>query len=268
MRSFVNFFKKIFKIPKQKKERKSNEDRIDDPIDLIVKKYIENDYIDIPLLPNFLEKKIYKQIFLQLLDIFNEKIEEFQVKIFHHKITANFKPYILNSLVENPTPSKINDSLYKDNEYIVELVKIFVDSNQVNSLGIPKSIQFSLYKNILVLLLAVINDALKCTNIKVLGQRIKLVIEKLDIHEIPTKDSLNKETVVKSLKDQEETIEKMVENIMEKNNIFLVPDFIERHLYKTSFSIVFFFLSQIINDMKIYFLHHLLDVQMQPSKTL
>ena len=53
-------------------------------------------------------------------------------------------------------------------------------------------------------------------------------------------------------------------DLMEKNNIFLIPDFIEKQLYKTSFTIVFFFLSRIINDLKITFLHHLIDIQLKP----
>lgn len=264
---FFKYFKTFFKSDKNitlttnDKVNDQNDTLTDsDPIDIIVKDYLSNKFIDIPLVPQYLEKEIYKSILHSVFDMFEDNIRKFEVNVFNQKIVADLKLCIIDSLLKNKNKSTIDCVKYEDNVYITNLVKSFMKTDQVKISVISKKVQFNFYKNLLLMVFAIIMDTLKCMSMEIMGQKFTLVSIPLE-----TKDNSHiKNNTPISFKD-DPAIDQLVDEIMAKHNVFLIPDFIERHLYKCSFTIVFYFFANIVNDTKISVLHHIIDLQFKQA---
>lgn len=250
------------------KEDKTNDE--DTCINFIVEKYLNNSYIDIPLIPNFVEKHIYRAIFKGVFDFAKNDLNALEFTAWNHVISFDITPQVIKSLIETKnvgitTKEKVEER-ERDFSYIHLLVEQFLNTEQIDIPGIPRFVEMAIYKNILILIFNVFEDVITSTSIEFMGHSFQVsskVINNDD--EIDQKGDMKRDQkqideLIEAMKSREPIIDGMVEKIME-NDIFLLPDFVERRIYKTGLSILFFFLCKVVNDMKLKVFMQTVDIR-------
>lgn len=258
---------------KSKKEKEVEEN--DKCLDLIVDKYLRNEYINIPLLPNAIEKYIYRAILRMVINFMKNDLNIMEFTAWNHVISFDVSEQVLHSLTDKNNEGKKDGKTSckkRKFDYINLLVSQFLESDQVDIPGIPKFLEMALYKNIIVLIFSLVEDVITSTSFEFMGHTF-------EIHSKPTKactslsdnilspeSNSEKEKSNTIMKEKEPIIDDMVEKMM-KNDVFLIPDFIERRIYKTSLSIIFYFIYRIINDFSMQTFMHKIDVRIHPDTT-
>ncbi len=276
--AFKRFFQNIASVFNQgrkkrtKEEKESqNEEKQPDPLDIIVDRYLRNNYINIPMIPQRLERHIYRMILSSIFDIFKKEEESLHINVLGYRIGYNLSTMIIPSLCKQcvkvkPSPKEKQDKNEKF-IYIEKIVDRFIDSQQVNIRLVPTWVEKNLYMNILILLYGILEDTLKHMCVHLLGHDIRFSMHKSKNSENkPENESQNDNQNVVDLDKHEKIIEEIVDMIMEKHNIFLIPDFIERGFYKMSLKISLFFLCTLINDAHLNIFGQNMDFWVSPVK--
>ena len=226
--------------------RRKKKDVIPDPLDVIVERYIKNEFINIPLLPDIVERRIYKSVLKSVFENIDKVLESRTIDLMGHNIFMNLKidKDFEKKKFKKPSASEVKEK----HNYIDSIVKAFVSKNNIIFL-LPEAIEYKLFKNILLLIDYVIEDLLKSTSIQFMDNLITFQIKKL---------KFKNETInfIPIDPETDKIIEKMTDDFMVDNNIFLVPDALEKHVYKMSFTILIFFFRNILSDTNVNFLNH------------
>lgn len=77
---------------KKKKEKSKEIKQEEDAIAIIVDRYLKNDLINNPLVPDFIERRIYCNILKLTLGVLKDTLEESKINVLDHEITFNIKP--------------------------------------------------------------------------------------------------------------------------------------------------------------------------------
>lgn len=266
---FFNRICKIIKKPFSFMLDKNKEKQAIDPLDIIVDKYLKNEHIDIPLVPQFIEKHIYRSLLSCVFNILEEKLDSFRANQFGHAIYLDFSPQIIHSLQSTSRGRRVHAIDKSTKKYIETLVKTFLESEQASLTPFPKSVDQALLQNVIFLVYAIFEDVIRSTSFKFMGRRITLNFRDFK-KECPDIQSNSNNVEVKRIeeakekfKDREPIIDRLVQDIMEKNNILVIPDFMERHFYKTSLTLLMFFMSKIMKDAQVDIMFHTITFNME-----
>ena len=257
-----------------------NQEKEPDPLDIIVERYLQNNYINIPMIPQRLERHIYRMILSSILDIFKKEEESLHLNVLGYRIGYNLSTMIIPSLCKQSLKEKPKEKQNKDKNkdkdkdkdekfsYIEKIVDRFIDSQHVNIRLVPTWVERNLYTNILILLYGILEDTLKHMCVHLLGHDIRFSLHKSINNENKSKNDNNDDKNNKNVVDldrHEKIIEEIVDMIMEQHNIFLIPDFIERGFYKMSLKISLFFLCTLINDARLNIFGQNMDFWVSPA---
>lgn len=173
---------------------------------------------------------------------------------------------------------------------IEHLVQKFVDAN-VTSDDAPPLFGFitgyferALYTNALHLVLGIVQDTLHTSSVDFLGHRLMFRFAAVPslLYDDPdgNKQSANDEGANdngandegandgsvddESVRATRRVIEDIVEEHMAENNIFLVPDFVERHLYTRALGILIGALYECLDTLKVSMMHQSITVSIKP----
>jgi predicted nuclease with TOPRIM domain len=68
------------------------EDRFKESVEKLVNDMLENDNINSSLIPDYIERKIYMNVFKMLISIMKETIDSTSINLLNHNITFNMTP--------------------------------------------------------------------------------------------------------------------------------------------------------------------------------
>jgi len=279
----------MFRCPSTKEGNGSNKDQRDvSPRDLAVARlvdaYIKNDLVDIPLVPDFIEKRIYSSILNEILDRVERFTNDSNICFLGHFLKINIDPVC--GLAGNLCQSKEEEGQEegqeeKERDALVDhLTQVFFDANVTSRNEIllegiiTDYLEKGFYRNVLRMCIGLLHDTLRKSSIDFLGYHITPSIELMGnvFRSTPSESELSPKTD----DDRERTqgiIDDLVENIMHKNGngrgsfdaMSLVPNFIERYLYTRAFGVIMAMLDECIATLRVSILHHRLSFDFTPA---
>lgn len=231
MEFLKNAYTKLKDIFSKKKDNKEKDD-----LDVIIDQYMKNKFINVAIVPDFIERNIYRSVIQELFKNIDKMSVHFSIftlrtKTNLRKGTANWRK---------------NRKCKVDYTYVKGLAKSFVNREKLDLFAIPKHVELKLYTNILILISSLVFDTIQCTTLDILGHKVEFKIN-------PIKDKEWEYSFKNIPKKQETDIELIVDNLLEKNNILIIPDILERHLYTNALKITYYFMSNILSELRLCF---------------
>ena len=80
----------------------------DDAVKAIVDKFLKNDLINNPYIPDFIERRLYANVVKLVLGMLKETVEASNIDILGHRISFTFSP--ISSPISPPISSQISPS--------------------------------------------------------------------------------------------------------------------------------------------------------------
>lgn len=223
------------------------------PAEFIVDRYIKNKYINLPFLPNFIERNIYLSIVEKMLHELSNTINSINFNICNHKVKLNInKDSLAKLILDNKQATNIYNSYDKKNKYISSLVDVYADKKNFIS-----NLESYLYMNIIKMINAIILDTFSTFSVKFLHQEFKFALcndnVKTDFDFIQNDEKSN---II---------INEHVDNFLKENNLLFIPDSVERYFYTRCFSFVFFFIRNFLLDSQVSFMHNNITLNVSPD---
>ena len=85
--------KNRIKILEENKGIQNVEENMKKSVQKLVNKILENDNINSPLIPDYIERKIYTNVFNIFIGLVKETIETTNISILNHNITLKLNPH-------------------------------------------------------------------------------------------------------------------------------------------------------------------------------
>lgn len=310
----IRFIRRLFGAEKKEQGRRGSgecqegkqESARDACLDALVKRYIDNNMIGIPLVPQFLERKVYRSV----LDFTLRSIEDAVcsasscttgIVFFHHRINIqiNARPpehakhtknqglvdgnkqmkdkkveemarKFLTTAKKGPqqTNKERKAELEQHREMVKHYVDKFIDNPRINIRLLPDFVERQMYINIIEMVVGIVQDALRTSHINVLGAKITFNLEPVRV--VSSSSSTPKTSVehdadaTQKQDGVDHIIQGMVETYMKENNIFLIPDVVERHFYTCAMRVVLGIMHEVLRTVEIEVFHHKLTASASP----
>lgn len=207
----------------------SDEERRVSALDGIVKAYIANKMIDVPFVPDCLESHLYRGILEMLLECARDSLA--QIDILGQKFKIEVAPLNADEIerihaeITGMMRKKGYAKSVKDRKHIVEkLSERFVDNENIDIPFVPDFVEKCIYSNILSLVLGITLDTLNRSCVNFLGHRMSFIVATLPEC---LRHSLNSQQHDGTTKN----VSALVDKYMEKHNVWILPDRMERHIY-------------------------------------
>lgn len=164
------------------------------PLDALVDEYLKNDMIDIPLVPDFVERRVYKTVLATVLDEGKEALRTTSLfSLLNHDITCDVYPsrgelggagdrdddeeearhHRATAAAVAARKRKTKEDRQAQRILIDHYVQKFVNEIGLHSsFFVPEHLEKKLYANIISLVVAVVDDTLQHAFISVLGHRV------------------------------------------------------------------------------------------------
>lgn len=249
-------------------------DDTDKALDDIVDMYIANDMVDIPLVPDFMERRIYKTVLKLCIDAVRSKLQPSSSHearhVLGHGLSLALSPRVIyDSVTNDRTSTNTNTNTdtddneqHKQRTIVIDtFVESFIRSDDIQIPGVPDFMERRLYRNILKMLLGVVHDTLRTSKIRFLGHEISFGMSSLPYPSWPSNDG---DDVYDD--DTRAIIDAKVDEIMRsEDNMFLVPDFIERRVYTQAFRMTVAVLTKLVRSCEVVVLNHSIKCDVVPS---
>lgn len=221
------------------RKSKSNDEK-KEPVDIIVEKYLKNKNINIPFIPKSIESIIYKTVLDNVLNEFLKTLDSLNFSFFNQKISLKYnKISLIDSLIKNKNRPKNQCN----EKYLNSMLNYYISKNNIGF-----EFEKYIYQNIILLVNAVFIEILKTLSINIFNQQFNFTIKNFD--------SEKKTPFIENDDKTNKFIDNLVNKFLESNNIFVVPDCVERKFYEKCFSFSYFLLRNILNDMNISIMYH------------
>jgi len=238
-----------------------------DALDEVVNVYLKNDMVNIPLLPDFVEKRIYKMILEVGLQFAKDALHRQQnFTVLKHSVQFEISPQLCEGIRDSKAKVDRDARLRKRHQQIIRsYVEKFVQNDDVNTWLLPEFVEKRLYANVIQLVVGVLQDTLHTSHLSFIGHRVTFNMSpmKEDPASAARKTLQNDETEVNL-----DTIDRMVEAKMKDHNIFLLPDTIERHLYRRAFRILLGVATEIMDSFELTVFNHTVKLKLAAPSTV
>lgn len=155
----------------------------DEALDRIVEIYVTNNMIDIPLIPTFMERRIYKIALKMCVDILHSKLlprgrdkRDGSSPILGHDLSFTISPQTIYDSVKNTRATLMMDEDEERHNYCMSWINAFVESfirnEKIQIFGIPDFLERTLYTNILKIVFGVVHDTLHTSKVRFMGHEI------------------------------------------------------------------------------------------------
>lgn len=176
------------------------------PLDALVDEYLKNDMIDIPLVPDFVERRVYKTVLATVLDEGKEALRTTSLfSLLNHDITCDVYPsrgdggagdcdddeeearhHRATAAAVAARKRKTKEDRQAQRILIDHYVQKFVNEIGLHSsFFVPEHLEKKLYANIISLVVAVVDDTLQHAFISVLGHRVTFHLAALPLAALP-----------------------------------------------------------------------------------
>lgn len=273
---FLSFIKNLFGHGKQRQEKTQN-----DPLDNVVRAYLDDKLINIPLVPNFIEKQIYRSLLEMMLaevrnaangnTINDDKTDMTRPPVIFpvlgHGISFSVSPSVADSMcgIRRRNLSKRTAKELQEQRTIVQsYANKFIKNEDVDIPWMPEFAQRKIYANVLELVLGILQDTLHTSAIDLMGHRLTFSLSAAKSRSKPQAPQLSDTPCEDCDHATTAAIDNLVEEHMKKSNIALLPDFVERTIYKRAFRIVVGVLREVVCSCRIYVLDHTVTLGIDP----
>lgn len=220
--------------------------------------YVRNDLIDIPFVPDFLERRIYRSLLRSVLNRMEGALEGTEVRLgaLNHalRFDVGVRPGLLlgdrlGALANDMTDSRREQEAKADSserERIVALLGKRLarrggrhddNDNDTGSMFLGR-LEQSVCTNALRIVVGVLRDTLHTASVEFLGQRLDFRVSSSPslMESLLLDDNDNDDTSCGSDHRcrRQRAVEELVEEYMTEHALFLVPDSIERRLYTSA----------------------------------
>jgi hypothetical protein len=252
-----------------------------DPLEKVVDAYLEDKMIDLPLIPKFVERHIYRSV----LDMALREVQKVSqnaeaassMSFLRHGLSFTVSPFTMMDAVCSTRKRNAKKRSRKETEEQREIVQRyaqkFVTNEDIDIPLLPEFVQRRLYVNVLELMFGILQDTLHTAAVDVMGHRLTF------------KFGASPATLTSATKDanagdggsgggsdsREELdpetnslIDHLVEDYMETSNIAMLPDFIERRIYKHAFGIVVGVMREMVGTCRLYAFDHTVAFSLTP----
>lgn len=212
--------------------------------------YLKNNLINSRLIPDILETRIYGWIISKVFDLLQDTLHELEYNVFHQKMSIDVSFIEPNTFLANLTAYKKTHPFEKmrqrQNKQMDKLCNDFIDvfvrqvhqeNDQVISL--PMHFQKLLYRNIFMLMMGIVQDTMCMTQIRILCFNFHMTCFQ-DQNAYTPMDSAAFQQRISELHTFEKAREKSQSIIDSDNNIWYIPNVIEKRLYQHAFMFMYF----------------------------
>ena len=212
--------------------------------------YLKNKLINSRLIPDILETRIYGWIISKVFDLLQDTLHDLEYNVFHQKISIDVSFIEPNTFLANLTAYKKTHPFEKmrrrQNKQMNKLCYDFIDVfvRQVHRendqfISLPMHFQKSLYRNIFMLMMGIVQDTMCMTQIRFLCFNFRITRFQHQEQMRPIDSSAFQQSISK-LDTFEKAREKSQSIIDSDQNIWYIPNVIEKRLYQHPFMFMYF----------------------------
>lgn len=272
--------------PGDKKEEAHERERA---VEQVVAMYVRNDMIDIPFIPDFLERRIYRSLLSSVLNRMEKALEGTEVRLgaLNHALRFDVGirpgPLIrerLSALAAREKDTQATGESLERERIVARLGKRLArhyhagedDESSATFLG---RLERSVCTNALRIVVGVLRDTLHTTSVEVLGHRIDFRVSSSLSHEQDVRDADDEEDIGRRhghghdherRQARRTAVEELVEEYMTDHAMFLVPDSIERRLYTSAADALIGALEESVGTLRVSALNSCIGARLVPIK--
>ena len=242
-----------------------------DALDNLVEVYLADDMIDIPLVPEFVERRVYKTILKTSLETLREKLKSSEEtcapRIFGHTVRFEMSPAVdqmVGSVKEAHTLVNRDEKQRAEHKRVTdEFVQRFLDNEDIGIFVIPDAVERRVYANVIKMAVGITQDMLHTSKVGFLGHELHFRL-------VPRPDSISPgsktaektentrrpDSTANQEQEQERVIADFVDEKLRHSNIWLLPDAIERRIYIKAFRLLLAVLEEVLRTCEISVLNH------------
>lgn len=226
-----------------------------DALDNILEVYLADDMIDIPLVPEFIERRVYRTVLEASLDALRGRLVAGTCapQIFGHTVRFEMSPAVeqmVGSVEEAHALVNRDEKQRAEHRRVVdEFVQRFVDNENIACIGIlPDALERRVYANVIKMAMGIVQDVLHTSKVGFLGHEMQFRL-------VPRPESLREVKTDAQVQD-ERAIADFVDEKLRRSNIALLPDAIERRIYIMAFRLLLAVLAEVLRSCEISVLNH------------
>lgn len=243
----------------------------DAAIDALVEAYVENHLVDLPLVPNFIERRIYRGVLKMGLDALTGGEEGGEggegggcvgsCVVMGHRIRAHLDPSAVVDAVREHRTQKTAEEVAAQRRLIDLMIARFSRHRVLDVRFVPDAVQETMYANVIEMVVGLLQDTLECARAVILGHELSFQF-------VPTGGGGADPPVAPESREVTEAREgvvcRMVQAYMEENNRFFIPDGIERALYKAGLNVFLCVVSDLLRGSHLRLMNHRVTLTITP----
>jgi len=223
--------------------------------------YLGNRLIDIPLVPASVERHIYAGVLRIVFDGIASTGRG--VQVLGHRLDIRITPMLTDSACRMARLAAGPEAQQRSALVVDQMVERLIENQAVDIFMLPDWVERRLYANILRLVLGVVQDTLLSTSLDVMGHRMSIAFGALD--GLPPVPAVATPAPAVDDKDATDPVVQAVNTYMQAHNVFLLPDFIERHLYVTSMRLLLAIAKECVSTARLRVLDHVVNFDIQEA---
>lgn len=247
-----------------------------DAIDALVEAYVKNRLIDLPLIPNFIERRIYRGVLKMGLDALlgggGDGPEGCigSAVVMGHMVRAHLSPSLAADAVRKRRAEKTAEELATQRGVIDRMIARFARRRILDVRFVPDFVQETMYANVIEIVVGLLQDTLECARATVLGHELSFRFVPIAAHVeegsggSPAAPAASPPESREVIELRGRLVERKVEAYMEENNRFFIPDGIERALYSAGLNVFLCVMDDLLRESRLRLLDHCVTLTVTP----